>query len=670
MKRFVYLLTTLLALTLLSACVTSAPATDSSATAEPVAESGCVEGFRLFVHSAGESCVPENPQRIVTTQDQNALLPLLELAIKPVGSAGQPLDDGDFRFRRVEGFDTEGIEFVGSYGEPNLESIALLQPDLIIGPPFQSDIYDSLSAIAPTVLIDVHNRPLDEALMDFATLVNAEEQATALKVAYEAHAAEFLAALGDRREQITISVITPGGETGQFYNEAASQATGTVMQALGLLRPAPEAGPEAIGDLRSVETLPEHDADVMIIISYTGEDQDPLFAEFLTSPILNNLGVAQAEQVYVFDGLSMVGAGWSKMDTFIDELERVLLNPDLKIDVVQEVQPHAPLAATERGAANCTAGERLFDHELLATDPICIPENPQRIIALDVASVELTLMTGKTLLATSGWLLSEMPILLPQFADTLAEAEDVGYPANLETILLLKPDLILAVGGTSVGETIDVEQAMQIAPVVIADPAIYADWKLGTGFWSEVLTVADFYATLEENYFTRVSELQAALGNPGDLEVSIIAASTYGISLWMPDTPPGQILSDVGLARPEAQSLIGEEALARYAASQYITISEERLDLIDGDAIFYFTYASANPETAQTESAFLQSLAEKPLWQALDAVKAGKAFLVPGYWWRSQSYLLANLVLDDLFVHLTDTTATTPVLAGQSTSDQ
>lgn len=31
----------------------------------------------------------------------------------------------------------------------------------------------------------------------------------------------------------------------------------------------------------------------------------------------------------------------------------------------------------------CDAGFRRFDHELLATDPICIPENPQRIAFID-----------------------------------------------------------------------------------------------------------------------------------------------------------------------------------------------------------------------------------------------------------------------------------------------
>jgi iron complex transport system substrate-binding protein len=305
-------------------------------TAQPAGAQACEPGFRPFAHTAGESCVPENPQRIVTTQDQNALLPLLELGVKPVGSAGLPLEDGNFLFRRVAGFDTSGITFVGSYGEPNLEAIALLKPDLIIGPPFQADIYEALSAIAPTVLIDVHERPLDEALLDFATLVNATEQAGAMRAAYQARVAELREALAERRDRLTVSIITPGDDSGQFYNEASSQATGTVVRALDLLRPAPESGPDAFSDYRSVEKLPEHDADVMLIVSYAGEEQDPVLDAFVASPILNALGVAQAEQVYVLDGLSVVGAGWSKMETLLDELERILLAPELNVDVVQE----------------------------------------------------------------------------------------------------------------------------------------------------------------------------------------------------------------------------------------------------------------------------------------------------------------------------------------------
>lgn len=311
---------------------------------------------------------------------------------------------------------------------------------------------------------------------------------------------------------------------------------------------------------------------------------------------------------------------------------------------------------------SCAAGSRSFDHELLATDPICIPEAPQRIIALDMASVEMTLLTDKTLVATSGWILSELPLLAPQFTERLTGVEDVGYPANLEKIALLKPDLILAVGGTSAGDSIDAAKAQAIAPLVFADPVIYNDWKLGMQLWADVLGVPEQYDAMLANYQTRVAELQAALGENATREISVVATSSYGHSLWMPDTPPGAILEDVGLARPASQRFVGEAAKAEYTMAQYVTVSDERLDLANGDVIFFFTYASTDPETAAKESAHIQTFIEKPVWQSLPAVKNGQAFLVPEYWWRSQTYILANRVIDDLFTHLTDTKATTPII--------
>lgn len=317
----------------------------------------------------------------------------------------------------------------------------------------------------------------------------------------------------------------------------------------------------------------------------------------------------------------------------------------------------APEAAAE---TTCEAGMRLFSHELLMTEPLCIPEKPERVVALDIASVELLLLNGQKPVATGQWMLEELPLLLPQYAETLATIEGLGYPAELEKVAAVHPDLILATD-----DTIDVALAADIAPTVVVDPVIYNDWKLGVEFWSDVLNMPGLYTEMEANYAARVAELQAALGTPEELKVSVISASSYGVSLWMPDSPPGAILTDVGISRPEAQSLVGEESMTRYGEQQYIQISEERLDLADGDAIFYFTYASTNPEIAGQESEFIKTFQQKPLWLNLNAVKANKAFFVPGYWWRSQSYLLANLVIDDLFTHLTDTQATTPVLEGK-----
>lgn len=313
-------------------------------------------------------------------------------------------------------------------------------------------------------------------------------------------------------------------------------------------------------------------------------------------------------------------------------------------------------------AQTCEAGFRRFDHALLMSEPVCIPENPKRILALDMASVETALLTGKNLVGSSGWILSELPILEPRFADNLAEVTDVGYPADLEATLGLQPDLILAVGRGAAGESIDAARAGEIAPVVLADPQVYDDWQLGMAFWTDVLGAEGLYERMLANYEARVGELRAALGEPGETAVSVVPVATGNVYMWMPDTSPGKVLSDVGLARPESQNLVGEAAQSRYGTRQYVQVSEERYDLLGADAIFYFTYAASDPETAAQEAGYVAELEQNPLWRALGAVREGRAYRVGGYWWRAQTYLLANRVLDDLFTYLAGTESRTRVL--------
>lgn len=313
--------------------------------------------------------------------------------------------------------------------------------------------------------------------------------------------------------------------------------------------------------------------------------------------------------------------------------------------------------ASAQAADECKEGFRLFDHELLLTEPICIPANPERVLPLDMASLEMTLLAGKSPVATAAWMLDELPLLIPEFADVLAPLEGVGYPADLEQVALLDPDLILAPE-----DTIDVGQASQIAPVIVPSPAIYEDWKLGMEFWASVLNMPERYVEMEENYRTRIAELQSALGDAADDEVSVVSILSDGLMLWMPDSAPGAILIDAGLERPEAQRFVGDEAIAEYGDKQWIQISNERVDLADGDVIFYFTYAAVDPAEAEKANGAVTAFEQQPIWQSLDAVQAGQAYRVPGHWWRSQTYYLANKVIDDLFTNLTDTTATTPML--------
>lgn len=89
---------------------------------------------RTFVDMFGEVEIPAEPERIVTaSQDQNGLLPLLELGVTPIASAGHTLDDGERVFRRTEGYDTAAVEWSGPYGgEIDVEAVAAQRPELIV----------------------------------------------------------------------------------------------------------------------------------------------------------------------------------------------------------------------------------------------------------------------------------------------------------------------------------------------------------------------------------------------------------------------------------------------------------------------------------------------------------------------------------------------------------
>lgn len=289
-------------------------------------------GTRSVTHAAGTTEVPSDPQRIVTTTDQNALLPLLELGVRPVGSAGLLAPDGTTTFRRTEGFDTSGITFTGAFLEPNLEKVASLQPDLVVGYEFDEDFYDDLSAIAPTVLVQIFERPLTEALLELGELVGERERAEALQQEYDARIAALRDELGARVETLSVSVVG-AGDPGTFTREDTGQAIGTVMDDLGLPRVAAQAadsGDEAL----SLEQLGTRSADVVLVVDYSGDGSDPGVQALTSSPTYTRLPAVVAGQAHVVDGSTTVGAAWARMDAFLDVLEQRLL--PARADLVDE----------------------------------------------------------------------------------------------------------------------------------------------------------------------------------------------------------------------------------------------------------------------------------------------------------------------------------------------
>lgn len=153
---------------------------------------------RLVKHAMGETLVPANPQRIVTL-DSYTLEAVLALNIKPIGAARTDWDH--LRDRLV------GVANVGLSGEPSLEKVLALKPDLILGNSYQQSVYNQLSQIAPTVLAKFEN---SSDWKEILTLVAQALGTTTspLMEQYYARLEDFKTRMGVRLNQLEVSVIT------------------------------------------------------------------------------------------------------------------------------------------------------------------------------------------------------------------------------------------------------------------------------------------------------------------------------------------------------------------------------------------------------------------------------------------------------------------------------
>lgn len=309
-------------------------------------------------------------------------------------------------------------------------------------------------------------------------------------------------------------------------------------------------------------------------------------------------------------------------------------------------------------SAECEEGFHLFEHERLATDPVCVPDNPQRILSLDMPATEFLLLNDIPIVGVFGYAADEIAAITPGFADELIDLPIFEWPPSLELATELNPDLIIAFKDSSLFYS----GMEEIAPLVVYDAAYATDWKSSTSFWSQVFGKEAAYEEMLATYDARVAELQAALGEDrGEIEVSAFVPSPDYPMIWLVDSAQGVILNDVGLGRPEAQAVTFAEGEYIEGGADYgfVAISPERLDLADGDVIYLFTYPSTDAELAAANLQVIEDFnTNDPIWQAIKA--DSEVFVVGPHWFRAQTYLAANLILDDLFATLTDVEPTIP----------
>jgi iron complex transport system substrate-binding protein len=245
---------------------------------------------RSFTAANGTFDIPVAPQRIVALNDQIVALPLYELGATVVGAAGRTDADGNVFMRG--GMDTLGIDYsntdiayVGAFNALDLEAIAALQPDLIIGGTYtDAAAVEQLQAIAPTLVIDNGALGLIETLK---TLADVSGKSGDFERRYERYLANVERTKGYIGEPASISAtmtfMFPAGEELWVYRTDLG-AISQVLSELGF------AQPDAVASLAenqaswSAELIQELDADFVFGFYRQQPDATPeaVFAAYET----------------------------------------------------------------------------------------------------------------------------------------------------------------------------------------------------------------------------------------------------------------------------------------------------------------------------------------------------------------------------------------------------
>jgi iron complex transport system substrate-binding protein len=240
---------------------------------------------RIVKHAMGETKVPLHPEKIIVL---GGLDNALALGIKPI--AATTLGDNKF-LEYLDNF-TQGIEKVGQNGQPNLEKILYLKPDLILGLDWDADLYEKLSQIAPTVLADSE---LDwkNWLKKFGEAVGKPDKAENLLQEYDQKIQNIRVKLGDGLQTTEVSLVNFWANSTRIYMNTSF--SGSIIQEIGLRRPAYQDKDKNHENI-SLELIPKIAGDAIFLI--LGGHNESRLQQFMNHPLWSDLPAVQQNRVY------------------------------------------------------------------------------------------------------------------------------------------------------------------------------------------------------------------------------------------------------------------------------------------------------------------------------------------------------------------------------------
>ncbi|EJV89634.1 ABC transporter substrate-binding protein [Bacillus cereus] len=271
-------------------------------------------------HAMGKTEVPANPKRVVILTNEGTEA-LLELGVKPVGAVKSWTGDPWYPHIKDK---MKDVKVVGDEGQVNVETIASLKPDLIIGNKMRHEkVYEQLKAIAPTVFSETLRGEWKDNFKFYAKALNKEKEGQKVLTDYEARMKDLKGKLGDKVNQEISMIRFMPGDVRIYHGDTFS---GVILKELGFKRPGDQNKDDFAERNVSKERISAMDGDVLFYFTFDKGNEkkgSELEKEYINDPLFKNLNAVKNDKAYkVDDVIWNTAGGVMAANLLLDDIEK------------------------------------------------------------------------------------------------------------------------------------------------------------------------------------------------------------------------------------------------------------------------------------------------------------------------------------------------------------
>jgi iron complex transport system substrate-binding protein len=317
--KSIFALLTIMMVFLLAACGGNEKDTaDEQKDTEPTTE----DTSYTVDHVMGTETFEKTPERIVILTNEGTEA-LLAMGVTPVGAVQSWTGDPWYEHIADQ---MKDVEVVGLESAVNVEAVAALQPDLIIGNKMRhEEIYEQLKAIAPTVFAETLRGDWQENFKLYSKAINKEEKGQEVLDNYNNHVADLKEKLGDKTSMEISMVRFMAGDVRIYHKDTFS---GVIFEQLGFARPESQNVDDFAEKGVTKERIPAMEGDILFYFTYEEGDNKAteVEKEWIEDPLFQNLEVAKAGNVHkVSDTIWNTAGGVLAANIMLDEMEEIIL---------------------------------------------------------------------------------------------------------------------------------------------------------------------------------------------------------------------------------------------------------------------------------------------------------------------------------------------------------